>query len=759
MPAAMFSATIEKNAKRPRIKDAIKASNSGDYDLANEVLTALLEGKIADYNRVLFWLGLNYHRAGNHTRAIDFLEELIESETSSNRLERAQMNLGSCHLALCNLDTAEEIFHRLLDSKDVEIDALARLNLANVRSVQGESHEALDWLEQAIDQQPELRETARDGSELESLRAYVRFQEIVADPACDLPRGWIEWTTFCVILVCMLPVTVLFGIFFQLAPRRLKRPIRRYFTFWRGKIQVRDKMRGFNIGAESVDGLDSASIHDQLDAALGLLERVDSELLDRIQSELDWIVISQMDLAGAYDPNLGICYLGTLLFGDPTYKDCWAKEGVWEIASTIVHEACHARLSRLGVRTTPERIHRIEQLCRKQQQRFICKSKRLNDGSVPASYDVGFFTGYGLQERWQYSQRVRFTIRERIRKWLSQFGNGGEEQHSTFLEHLWSYPRVYAEYTQELRRSITDDGLDACAKYVRGSIWSQLRRYADATSDLQKCVQLDGENAYHWYRLGCFAWHDEQKNLAHHAFCQALAIEPDNETFLAWQIDLLDRLEDPFQEAIGLAERLVAINPQSHHSFIRQSKTYLVNGKLERARQIVEQVLDYHPECLSGLELAVRICEAQSSKSEADEYLQAYVEKVETYCSNFLQGVTTQGVVLDRLARPDGAYLQVLVGMDSPAVADLELLGEQLIRRREKTSKGLEDDYYHSLLKPSMVVDAEELPAIISNQPGIYLINQVVTERSFIDLCVPELLEPVKVRIDRATPGNFWIGM
>lgn len=103
--------------------------------------------------------------------------------------------------------------------------------------------------------------------------------------------------------------------------------------------------------------------------ALELIQTVDSVRFMRIRHTLRWIlIINGGRAAGSYWHDLTACALDAdHLDGDPPTT----------VAATIVHEAMHARLDRLGIRYRPDTIDRIERLCYEAEVAF---AQRLPDG-------------------------------------------------------------------------------------------------------------------------------------------------------------------------------------------------------------------------------------------------------------------------------------------------------------------------------------------------------------------------------------------
>lgn len=107
-------------------------------------------------------------------------------------------------------------------------------------------------------------------------------------------------------------------------------------------------------------------------AALRLLHDVDRRRFDRMRRDIRGIWLIGIAGLGEYDTKRRICKI------DPDYI-LSLDRSVESIASTIVHEAMHARLAGCGFAYAVERRHRIEQVCTQAQIAF---ASRLPDGSA-----------------------------------------------------------------------------------------------------------------------------------------------------------------------------------------------------------------------------------------------------------------------------------------------------------------------------------------------------------------------------------------
>jgi hypothetical protein len=106
-------------------------------------------------------------------------------------------------------------------------------------------------------------------------------------------------------------------------------------------------------------------------AAVELIRRYDPAAFRRMQSGLKRILVSWLPGTwGEYQQELDLCVLSE-------ERVCARETSVAAIASTMVHEATHARLARAGVPYDETMRPRIERVCFRAQRAF---GRRLPDG-------------------------------------------------------------------------------------------------------------------------------------------------------------------------------------------------------------------------------------------------------------------------------------------------------------------------------------------------------------------------------------------
>jgi hypothetical protein len=105
----------------------------------------------------------------------------------------------------------------------------------------------------------------------------------------------------------------------------------------------------------------------RVEEALRLIKLYDALSYSRITRHLDRIWVNLIPSGQAhYDPSLNACVL------DDRYVLQEAMS-VARIASTIVHEATHARLNNWGVAYLVDRRTRIEAICGRRELKFLAK--------------------------------------------------------------------------------------------------------------------------------------------------------------------------------------------------------------------------------------------------------------------------------------------------------------------------------------------------------------------------------------------------
>jgi hypothetical protein len=101
----------------------------------------------------------------------------------------------------------------------------------------------------------------------------------------------------------------------------------------------------------------------RLDQSLGLIERYAPHHFRRLRRDFVRIVIERYACRGAYFPEQNTCLVELTFTVNPDLSES-------QIAATILHEAMHARLHRLGFQLEMSDRARQERFCRKAEIEF-----------------------------------------------------------------------------------------------------------------------------------------------------------------------------------------------------------------------------------------------------------------------------------------------------------------------------------------------------------------------------------------------------
>ena len=124
------------------------------------------------------------------------------------------------------------------------------------------------------------------------------------------------------------------------------------------------EIRGFHVVVENTrPDIETARVLARLDEALGLIERYQPWRLAHLRRDLRRIRVARFPCRGAYFPLERTC-LTELTFLART--DITAAP----VASSIVHEGMHARVSEMGVSPEQRDAAREERLCRRAELEF-----------------------------------------------------------------------------------------------------------------------------------------------------------------------------------------------------------------------------------------------------------------------------------------------------------------------------------------------------------------------------------------------------
>jgi hypothetical protein len=178
--------------------------------------------------------------------------------------------------------------------------------------------------------------------------------------------------------------------------------LRDYLARWRAQLARR--IEGKSSDVRMIHGLpvvvvntrsdiDTELVVRRLDAALDLIARHQPWRFRRLQRDFAEIWVRRYPCRAAYYPEARACLVELTFLANLGFSEA-------QIASSIVHEAVHARLHRMGVGGRPEHKSREERLCREAELDFglavpngapvvqrAMESLRLSDEEVAPAID------------------------------------------------------------------------------------------------------------------------------------------------------------------------------------------------------------------------------------------------------------------------------------------------------------------------------------------------------------------------------------
>jgi hypothetical protein len=136
------------------------------------------------------------------------------------------------------------------------------------------------------------------------------------------------------------------------------------FGFW--SSARRKRIDGLWV-AVSEDGADTELVWRRVEGALCLIRKYDRPRYDRLLRDLErvWVRVIPIGI-GCYNQSISACEIDTrFVLAEKTSPE--------DIASTLVHEATHARLMRRGIGYEEELRSRVEAVCFRRQIAFANK--------------------------------------------------------------------------------------------------------------------------------------------------------------------------------------------------------------------------------------------------------------------------------------------------------------------------------------------------------------------------------------------------
>lgn len=109
--------------------------------------------------------------------------------------------------------------------------------------------------------------------------------------------------------------------------------------------------------------IETAQVFSRLEAALGLIRRHTPHYYRHLRRDFAGILVKRYECRGAYLVEPRICLVELTFAVNPGFTES-------QLAATILHEAMHARLHRLGVAVEPADRARQERFCRRAEVEF-----------------------------------------------------------------------------------------------------------------------------------------------------------------------------------------------------------------------------------------------------------------------------------------------------------------------------------------------------------------------------------------------------
>ncbi len=127
---------------------------------------------------------------------------------------------------------------------------------------------------------------------------------------------------------------------------------------------TRHSVRGIPIVVSNTrPDIDTADVLARLDRTLALIERHVPHHFRHLKRDFAYIVVQRFACRGAYFHEQKACLVELTFTVNPDFSDA-------EVAATILHEAMHARLHRLGFPLEMEDRARQERFCRRAELEF-----------------------------------------------------------------------------------------------------------------------------------------------------------------------------------------------------------------------------------------------------------------------------------------------------------------------------------------------------------------------------------------------------
>ena len=191
MPAkARAKPEAPRPAAPPRSDRAIETARrhfrDGDYRAAIGVLNTVLQREPENFDALAMIAGCHGIQ-GDYDRAAEYDRRAVEADPRNAQLWN---NFGWDLLQAGRVEDAEEAYRRCVDLDGHR--ASAWFNLARIAARRGDTDQALDDLERAAAERPDLREEAKSQPEFTPFFEDPRFDRIV-NPRVESGDPYAEW--------------------------------------------------------------------------------------------------------------------------------------------------------------------------------------------------------------------------------------------------------------------------------------------------------------------------------------------------------------------------------------------------------------------------------------------------------------------------------------------------------------------------------------------------------------------------------------
>lgn len=168
------------------IETARRHFRDGDYKAAIAVLNTILQREAENFDALAMMAGCHALQ-GDFDKAVEYDRRAVDADPDNPQLWN---NLGWDLFQAGRIDEAEETYRQCVDLDARR--ASAWFNLARIAARRGEFDGALESLERAAAERPDLREEAKSQPEFAQLFEDPRFDRIV-NPRAGSEDPYAEW--------------------------------------------------------------------------------------------------------------------------------------------------------------------------------------------------------------------------------------------------------------------------------------------------------------------------------------------------------------------------------------------------------------------------------------------------------------------------------------------------------------------------------------------------------------------------------------